>query len=503
MRVIYASDERFWGADDSQTIQNAVDYAAEIGFGQVIIPRFNDRTGQPLWDLPRAVLLPSDMTIVLDNCHIRHADDTMDNLFRNRNMWTELGGTIEGEQHDIHIIGRGNAWVDGGKHNGIFEQHLRDDPDKYKSMLYQTPITFANVRRVEVRGIRFHETRYWALCFHCCCWGTVSDLHIENSGLYENQDGVNLRIGCEFFTIQNITGWTGDDVVALTALPEGRSKPHIVSGKSVDIHDVTIRNIIASSHGCGLVRMLCENGAREYNITIDNVKDTTQSILDFGSAMTRTSHGNVYCLSIIGQIEGHTTASNNAKTTKYEHVLPLLAKLEESDEVDGVLVVLNTMGGDVEAGLALSEMLASMQKPTVSLVLGGGHSIGVPLATAAKHSLIVPSATMTVHPVRISGMVVGVLQSFRYMSEMQKRIVNFICRHSKATPEAVTELMMRPDQIATDCGSILEGSEAVEYGIIDEVGGLDRALEVLREMAASTRKKESNNKNKNNSYSKK
>ena len=278
MRVIYASDERFWGADDSQTIQNAVDYAAEIGFGQVIIPRFNDRTGQPLWDLPRAVLLPSDMTIVLDNCHIRHADDTMDNLFRNRNMWTELGGTIEGEQHDIHIIGRGNAWVDGGKHNGIFEQHLRDDPDKYKSMLYQTPITFANVRRVEVRGIRFHETRYWALCFHCCCWGTVSDLHIENSGLYENQDGVNLRIGCEFFTIQNITGWTGDDVVALTALPEGRSKPHIVKGKSVDIHDVTIRNIIASSHGCGLVRMLCENGAREYNITIDNVKDTTQSI---------------------------------------------------------------------------------------------------------------------------------------------------------------------------------------------------------------------------------
>ena len=278
MRVIYASEERFWGADDSQTIQNAVDYAAEIGFGQVIIPRFNDRTSQPLWDLPRAVLLPSDMTIVLDNCHLRHADDTMDNLFRNRNMWTELGGTIEGEQHDIHIIGRGNAWVDGGKHNGIFEQHLRDDPDKYKSMLYQTPITFANVRRVEVRGIRFHETRYWALCFHCCCWGRVSDLHIENSGLYENQDGVNLRIGCEYFTIENITGWTGDDIVALTALPEGRSKPHIVKGKSVDIHDVTIRNIIGSSHGCGIVRMLCENGAREYNITIDGIKDTTQSI---------------------------------------------------------------------------------------------------------------------------------------------------------------------------------------------------------------------------------
>ena len=150
--------------------------------------------------------------------------------------------------------------------------------------------------------------------------------------------------------------------------------------------------------------------------------------------------------------------------------------------MDGLLILLNTMGGDVEAGLALAEMIASMQKPTVSLVLGGGHSIGVPLATAASHSLIVPSATMTIHPVRISGTVVGVPQSFRYMSEMQKRIVDFICSHSKAKPETVNELMMRPDQIATDCGSIIEGREAVEYGIIDEVGGLSRALEVLREM---------------------
>ena len=278
MRTIYASDERFWGADDSQTIQNAMDYAEETGLGQVIIPRFNERTGKPLWDLPRAVLLPSDMTVILDGCHIRHADDTMDNLFRNRNMWTELGRTLEGEQHDIRIIGQGNVLIDGGKHNGIYEQHLRDNPDKYKSMLYQTPITFANVRRVEVRGIRFFETRYWAVCFHFCSWGMVSDLHIENSGLYENQDGVNLRVGCEFFTIQNITGWTGDDVVALTALPEGRSKTQLVAGKSNDIHDVTIRNIIASSHGCGIVRLLCEDGAREYNVTIDGIKDTTNSI---------------------------------------------------------------------------------------------------------------------------------------------------------------------------------------------------------------------------------
>ena len=278
MTKIYASEQRFWGENDSQTIQNAVNYAEETGLGEVIIPRFNDRTGKALWDLPEAVLLPSDMTIILDGCHLRHADDTMDNLFRNRNMWTELGGTLEGEQHDIRIIGRGNALIDGGKHNGIFEQHLRDNPEKYKSMLYQTPITLANVRRVEVRGIRFFETRYWAVCFHCCSWGHVSELHIENSGLYENQDGVNLRIGCEYFTIENITGWTGDDVVALTAMAWGNSAALKVEGKTWDTHDITIKNIIASSHGCGIIRFLVEGGAREYNLTVDGIKDITQSV---------------------------------------------------------------------------------------------------------------------------------------------------------------------------------------------------------------------------------
>ena len=278
MYNIYASEERFWGADDSQTIQNAVDYAEQTGLGQVIIPRFNERTGQPLWDLPRAVLLPSDMTIILDGCHIRHADDTMDNLFRNRNMWTEEGKTLEGEQHDIRIIGRGNALIDGGKHNGIFEQTLRDNPGKYKSMIWQIPLNFSNVRRMEIRGIRFFETRYWALCFHYCRWVTLSDLHFENSGLYENQDGIDLRCGCEFFTIQNITGWTGDDVIALTAMTWGNSANLKVEGKTWDTHDVTIQNVIASSHGCGIIRFLCEGGAREYNITVDGIKDTSQSI---------------------------------------------------------------------------------------------------------------------------------------------------------------------------------------------------------------------------------
>ena len=216
------------------------------------------------------------------------------------------------------------------------------------------------------------------------------------------------------------------------------------------------------------------NDEEARQILIDNIGE-------IGGTLTKSTRGNFQCITIIGQIEGHYFLPEGQKATKYEHILPLLVSVEENDEVDGLLVILNTMGGDVEAGLALAEMIASMKKPTVSLVLGGGHSIGVPLATAANYSLIVPSATMTIHPVRVSGMVVGVPQSFRYMSEMQKRIVTFICSHSKADPDKINELMMRPDQIATDCGTIIDGHEAVEYGIIDEVGGLDRALAVLRE----------------------
>lgn len=206
-----------------------------------------------------------------------------------------------------------------------------------------------------------------------------------------------------------------------------------------------------------------------------------------GAGMAENGEERFQCISVIGQIEGHYVLPEGQKATKYEQIIPLLVSIEESRDVDGLLVILNTMGGDVEAGLALAEMIASMTKPTVSLVLGGGHSIGVPLATAAKRSLIVPSATMTLHPVRISGMVVGVPQSFRYMNEMQKRIVAFICSHSNARAETVTQLMMRPDQLATDCGSVIEGAEAVRYGIIDEVGGLDRALYRLREMASAAR----------------
>jgi ATP-dependent protease ClpP protease subunit len=216
-------------------------------------------------------------------------------------------------------------------------------------------------------------------------------------------------------------------------------------------------------------------------------KDTSELLAEInetGAVKTKNPAGNIYCLSIIGQIEGHYTLPEGQKATKYDHIIPLIAEIEDDCDTEGVLIVLNTMGGDVEAGLAISEMIASMKKPTVSLVLGGGHSIGVPLATAAQRSFIARSATMMIHPVRINGLVVGVPQTFRYFEDMQRRIIEFICDHSSASPEKIRELMMRPDEIATDVGSIISGEEAVEYGIIDKVGGLSDAMSELRAMIA-------------------
>ena len=201
-----------------------------------------------------------------------------------------------------------------------------------------------------------------------------------------------------------------------------------------------------------------------------------------GMVLAENSRESIYCMCIVGTIEGHYLAGENQKSTKYEHILPRLVSLEEDEHTEGVLFLLNTMGGDVEAGLAIAELISSMSKPTVSIVLGGGHSIGVPLAVAAKKSFIVPSATMTIHPVRISGTVVGAPQTFTYFRDMPERLINFISRNSSADPDTLRELMMRPDQIATDIGSVLAGEEAVRYGIIDAVGGLTDALEALREM---------------------
>ena len=208
--------------------------------------------------------------------------------------------------------------------------------------------------------------------------------------------------------------------------------------------------------------------------TLDNVPD--------GMVLAENSRESIYCMCIVGTIEGHYLAGENQKSTKYEHILPRLVSLEEDEHTDGVLLLLNTMGGDVEAGLAIAELISSMSKPTVSIVLGGGHSIGIPLAVSAKKSFIVPSATMTIHPVRISGTVIGAPQTFTYFRDMQERIISFISRNSRANPETLHELMMRPDQIATDVGSVLAGEEAVKHGIIDAVGGLTDALKALRGM---------------------
>ncbi len=193
-----------------------------------------------------------------------------------------------------------------------------------------------------------------------------------------------------------------------------------------------------------------------------------------------TGEAGIFCLSIIGQIEGHYSLDGNTKTTKYDHVIPLLVSLEENDSVEGVLVVLNTLGGDVEAGLAIAELISSMSKPTASIVLGGGHSIGVPLAVSAKRSFIVPSATMTIHPVRTSGLVLGVSQAFDYLEKMQDRIIRFITSHSAIQEEYLRSIMHRTDVLVNDIGSILDGYSAVKCGLIDEIGGAKEAISYLK-----------------------
>ncbi len=213
-----------------------------------------------------------------------------------------------------------------------------------------------------------------------------------------------------------------------------------------------------------------------------NAADKLDYIMKSGGVISRSDGETIQCLSIIGQIEGHYLLGDGQKATKYEHIIPLLVSIEESNEIDGMLMVLNTMGGDVEAGLAIAEMVAGMSKPTVSLVLGGGHSIGVPLAVAAGCSFIVPSATMTIHPVRMSGTVIGVPQTYYYFERMQDRIVNFVTTHSKVDEAKFRELLLRTDQIATDVGSIVDGNEAVKLGLIDHMGGIADALRELRKM---------------------
>ena len=207
-----------------------------------------------------------------------------------------------------------------------------------------------------------------------------------------------------------------------------------------------------------------------------------EQIKELGSDITKSKDGSIYTLTIIGQVEGHQVLPENCKTTKYEHVLPLLAGLEESDDVDGLLLLLNTVGGDIEAGLAIAEMIAGMKKPTVSLVLGGGHSIGIPLAVCTKRSFITPTASMTVHPVRMTGLVVGAPQTFRYFQRIQEQIADFVTTNSHISKHDFEQYMMATGEMATDVGTILYGKEAVASGLIDELGGLNDALSCLHSM---------------------
>ena len=211
-------------------------------------------------------------------------------------------------------------------------------------------------------------------------------------------------------------------------------------------------------------------------------KEDREQVVELGSDITRSSKGNIYTLTIIGQVEGHQVLPETAKTTKYEHVLPLLAGIEESDEIDGLLLLLNTVGGDIEAGLAIAEMIAGMKKPTVSLVLGGGHSIGIPLAVCTKRSFITHTASMTVHPVRMTGLVVGAPQTFRYFQRIQEQIADFVTANSGITKEQFERYMMATGEMATDVGTILYGKEAVSSGLIDKLGGLNDALNCLHKM---------------------
>lgn len=221
----------------------------------------------------------------------------------------------------------------------------------------------------------------------------------------------------------------------------------------------------------------------------ENLSGRQQQIVDMGSTTIKTERGTVHTLTIVGQIEGHQLLPSTAKTTKYEHVMPLLAAIEESSEVDGVLILLNTVGGDIEAGLGIAELIASMRKPTVSLVLGGGHSIGVPLAVSAKMSFIAPSAAMTIHPVRLNGLVIGVPQTFYYFERIQDRIIQFVTKNSHVDRETFTRMMLQTGELAADVGSVIYGEEAVKIGLIDRIGGLSDALDCLHGMMEEERQR--------------
>ncbi len=226
----------------------------------------------------------------------------------------------------------------------------------------------------------------------------------------------------------------------------------------------------------------------EKTVTEEKI-DEAKLVEETGQGISQNSKHLIHCLSVIGQIEGHYVLAEQNKTTKYEHIIPALVAIEQDRSVEGLLIILNTVGGDVEAGLAIAELIAGMKTPTVSLVVGGGHSIGVPLAVSAKRSFIVPSASMTIHPVRMNGTVLGVPQTLSYFDKMQDRIINFVTSNSSISEENFRSLMMNTQELVLDVGSVLEGKKAVELGLIDELGGLSNALECLYNLIENTEKR--------------
>lgn len=229
---------------------------------------------------------------------------------------------------------------------------------------------------------------------------------------------------------------------------------------------------------------------QEENVESEKLAEDIRQIKEMGSVTLPDAKHVIHCLNIIGQVEGHYILPAQNKTTKYEHIIPALVAIEQDRSIEGLVIILNTVGGDVEAGLAIAELIASMKTPTVSMVVGGGHSIGVPLAVCAKKSFIVPSATMTIHPVRMNGLVLGVPQTLSYFDKMQERIVRFVCDNSAIKPERFRELMMSTGELVMDVGSVIDGEQAVKEGLIDRLGGLSDAIDCLYDMIENSSEKE-------------
>lgn len=229
---------------------------------------------------------------------------------------------------------------------------------------------------------------------------------------------------------------------------------------------------------------------QDENVESEKLAEDIRQIKEMGSVTLPDAKHVIHCLNIIGQVEGHYILPAQNKTTKYEHIIPALVAIEQDRSIEGLVIILNTVGGDVEAGLAIAELIASMKTPTVSMVVGGGHSIGVPLAVCAKKSFIVPSATMTIHPVRMNGLVLGVPQTLSYFDKMQERIVRFVCDNSAIKPERFRELMMSTGELVMDVGSVIDGEQAVKEGLIDRLGGLSEAIDCLYDMIENSSEKE-------------